>query len=78
VHRWTASSASYVMLLMPLVTIVVASAITGDAITLPFAAGSALVLAGVYLGAIRRRPGTPRRVRPAAVTHRRSSQPGCA
>ena len=78
VHRWTASSASYVMLLMPLVTIIVAAAITGDAISAPFVAGSALVLAGVYLGAIRRRPGTPRPVQAAAVTRRPSSQPGCA
>lgn len=78
VHRWTASSASYVMLLMPLVTIVVAAAITGDAVSAPFVVGSALVLAGVYLGAIRRRTPTPRPVQAAAATHRPSSQPGCA
>ena len=54
VRRWTASSASNVMLLMPLVTIAGASVITGEAITAPFVAGGALVLAGVYAGAIRR------------------------
>jgi drug/metabolite transporter (DMT)-like permease len=39
VRRWTASSASNVMLLMPLVTIAGASLITGEAITVPFVAG---------------------------------------
>ena len=82
VHRWTASSASYVMLLMPLVTIALASVLTGEAVTPSFVAGCALVLAGVYLGAIRRH-GHPRAVapRPApapAADQPRASQPGCA
>jgi drug/metabolite transporter (DMT)-like permease len=58
VRRWTASSASNVMLLMPLVTVVVASAIAGEAITPPFLIGGSLVLLGVYAGAIRRPSAT--------------------
>jgi drug/metabolite transporter (DMT)-like permease len=54
VRRWTASSASNVMLLMPLVTVLVASTITGEAITAPFLIGGALVLLGVHVGANRR------------------------
>ena len=66
------------MLLMPLVTIVVASALTGEAITPPFVAGGALVLAGVYVGAIRRHhdPGPAPRV--AASNRPLSAQTGCA
>jgi drug/metabolite transporter (DMT)-like permease len=78
VRRWTASSASYVMLLMPLVTIVVASALTGEAITPPFVAGGALVLAGVYVGAIRRNHDPRPAPRVAASNRPLSAQPGCA
>ena len=78
VGRWTASSASYVMLLMPLVTIVVASALTGEAITPPFVAGGALVLAGVYVGAIRRHHDPRPAPRVAASNWPLSAQSGCA
>lgn len=50
-HRWTASGASYVMLIMPLVTIVLGVVILGESASLSFLAGGALVLAGVYIGA---------------------------
>ena len=65
------------MLLMPLVTIVAASAITGEAITPLFVVGGSLVVAGVYVGAIRRyreaRPGSS-----AEATARSAAvQPGC-
>lgn len=51
IERWTASATSYSMLLMPLVAIVVASALLGEPITAALVAGGALVLAGVYVGA---------------------------
>lgn len=49
--RWTATGASYVMLIMPLVTIVLGVVILGEPVSLSFLAGGALVLAGVYVGA---------------------------
>jgi drug/metabolite transporter (DMT)-like permease len=49
--RWSASSSSYVMLLMPLVAVIVASALTGETITTAYFVGGGLVLLGVYIGA---------------------------
>jgi drug/metabolite transporter (DMT)-like permease len=76
VQRWTASASSYVMLLMPLVTVLAASVLTGAAITPAFLAGGALVLAGVHVGTLRRyrveASGTPVSTLHAAI------QPGCA
>ncbi len=51
VQRWTASATSYVMLVMPLVTMVVAWLLLAQPITSASLAGGALVLAGVYIGA---------------------------
>jgi drug/metabolite transporter (DMT)-like permease len=42
------------MVLIPLVTVVVSAWLHGERITPAFAVGSVLVLAGVYIGAIRR------------------------
>jgi drug/metabolite transporter (DMT)-like permease len=50
--RWTASGTSYGFVLIPLVTIVVAATIADETITVGFLAGSVLVLAGVYVGAL--------------------------
>jgi drug/metabolite transporter (DMT)-like permease len=50
--RWTASGTSYGFVVTPLVTIVVATSITGEQITLSFVAGGVLVLAGVLVGAL--------------------------
>jgi drug/metabolite transporter (DMT)-like permease len=55
-RRWTASATSYLLVLSPLVTIVVAAVLAGEAVSVAFLAGGALVACGVYLGAIRR-PG---------------------
>lgn len=49
---WTASGASYGFVLIPLVTIVVAATVAGESITPGFLVGAALVLAGVYVGAL--------------------------
>ena len=50
--RWTASGTSYGFVVIPLITVVVASTLAGEQITLSFIAGGALVLAGVLVGAL--------------------------
>jgi drug/metabolite transporter (DMT)-like permease len=50
--QWTASGTSYGFVLVPLVTIVVAATVASENITAGFLAGAALVLAGVYVGAL--------------------------
>ena len=50
--KWTASGTSYGFVLIPLVTIVVAATVAGESITPAFLVGAALVLAGVYVGAL--------------------------
>lgn len=54
VHRWTASAASYSLVLIPLVTVVLSAWLQDEQITWAFLAGSILVLIGVYFGALRR------------------------
>jgi drug/metabolite transporter (DMT)-like permease len=49
--RWTASAVSYVTLLMPLVTVPLASILIGERITVSLLIGGGIVLVGVYLGA---------------------------
>lgn len=53
-RTWTASAASYQLVLIPLVTVVVSAWLQDERITASFAMGSVLVLAGVYFGALRR------------------------
>jgi drug/metabolite transporter (DMT)-like permease len=50
--RWTASGTSYGFVIIPLVTVIVAATLTGEQITLGFAVGAVLVLAGVVVGAL--------------------------
>jgi drug/metabolite transporter (DMT)-like permease len=52
-RRWTASAASYQMVLIPLVTVALAWWLQDEQLTWSFAVGSAAVLVGVYLGALR-------------------------
>jgi drug/metabolite transporter (DMT)-like permease len=54
-QRWTASATSYSFLLFPLVTVVVASWLAGEEVSAEFLAGTAVVMAGVWLGALSRR-----------------------
>lgn len=49
--RWTASATSYMFLLAPLWTVVVAGALRGETVSPAFLVGGAIVLAGVYVGA---------------------------
>ena len=60
--KWSASGASYGFVLMPLVTIVVASTLAGEEITSNFLLGAGLVLAGVLVGAL-----LPSATKPAIV-----------
>ncbi len=52
VRRWTATAASYVLVVSPIVTLILAALLAGEAISLAVVAGGALVAAGVYLGAL--------------------------
>ena len=57
-QRWRASAVSYTTLLMPLVSVTVATVLTNEQITPAFVLGGAIILAGVYVGAfLRIRPG---------------------
>ncbi|MCI0344435.1 MAG: DMT family transporter [Chloroflexi bacterium] len=50
IGRWSASASSYAVVLMPLITVPTAALLAGEAVTPAFLLGSAIVLAGVYLG----------------------------
>ena len=54
--RWPASAVSFVFVLFPIVTISVGALLRGERVGLSFLAGAALIVAGVYVGAIARRP----------------------
>ena len=57
--RWTASGASYVMLIAPLVTIILGVVILDEPVSAAFLIGGVLVLAGVYVGAFARKAEAP-------------------
>lgn len=50
--RWTASGTSYGFVLIPLITVVLATSLAGEQITMSFIAGALLVLLGVWFGAL--------------------------
>ncbi|MFN2179764.1 MAG: DMT family transporter, partial [Candidatus Promineifilaceae bacterium] len=50
--KWTASGTSYGFVLIPLVTMVLAATLVGEQITINFLVGAALVLSGVFIGAL--------------------------
>ncbi len=50
--RWTASAASYQLVLLPIVTVLFSAWLAHETVTLVFLLGGLLVLAGVYIGAI--------------------------
>jgi len=53
-ERWTASATSYTFLLFPVATIIMASWLAGEIISPRFLLGTAVVLVGVWAGAIAR------------------------
>jgi drug/metabolite transporter (DMT)-like permease len=52
-HRWPASRVAYQFVLAPIVAILVAAPVLGEPIEPAIIAGTALVIAGVWLGALR-------------------------
>jgi len=60
--KWSASGTSYGFVLVPLVTIVVASSVVGEEITWNFLVGAGFVLAGVLVGAL-----LPSKTKPVAA-----------
>jgi len=59
VTRWTASSMAYTTLLLPFVSVSLATVLTGETFSIAFVAGGIVMLAGVYLGAFA--PSRPHR-----------------
>ena len=52
--RWSASATSYVIMLFPIVATIAGSLLRDEKITLTFILGGALVLIGVWIGALMR------------------------
>lgn len=69
-RRWTASGTSYMFVLFPVVSVIFAALFQGERITGGLLAGGALVIAGVYVGALlhigKGKPKAPER--PAEAT----------
>ena len=59
IDRWSATATSYALLLTPLVSVLAASVLLNEPITLIFIVGAALVLGGVYVGAFAPSVGRP-------------------
>lgn len=59
VRRWTASATSYMFVLMPIATAVLAAAIAGEPLSARTAVGGGLVMAGAWLGALSRGKDSP-------------------
>ena len=53
--RWSASATAYVVMLFPIVATTVAVVLMGERITRSFILGGALVLTGVWIGALMKR-----------------------
>ena len=56
VQRWTASATAYTFVSMPLVAVLAGAALLDEPITAAVVAGGAIVVAGVYVGALSRDP----------------------
>jgi len=52
IRRWTASASSYATVLFPVVALVVGALLGGEGVRASFLLGAALVVAGVYVGAL--------------------------
>ena len=59
ITRWTASASNYAITLMPVVAVTLGVVIANERLTLELAAGGALVLAAVYIGALRAQQAGP-------------------
>ncbi len=65
--RWKASATSYGLVVMPFVTLAGSAWLTGEQVTIVFLFGAALVLLGVYIGALTRREARSASVKIAKV-----------
>jgi drug/metabolite transporter (DMT)-like permease len=63
-RRWSASGTSYGAALIPVITVIVGSLLASEPITLTMVIGGAIVLLGVYIGAL---AGSPKQPAAAAV-----------
>jgi drug/metabolite transporter (DMT)-like permease len=72
--RWTASANAYGAVLAPLVTISVAASIAGEAVTGALIVGGALVIVGVYVGALMRDGGKVAKGTPATAAAPRANR----
>ena len=54
VRTWTSSASSYMFVLFPVVTMVLAALLINEPVTVPAALGAALVMAGAWFGALAR------------------------
>lgn len=64
IRRWTASAVSYQAVLAPPVTALLSAVVLGEALTLGLFLGGALVLAGVYVGALAPDRAAQRKTKP--------------
>jgi drug/metabolite transporter (DMT)-like permease len=69
ISRWTASASVYAITLMPVVAVSLGALIADETITPEVIAGGALVVFGVYVGAL-----SGRRVRPARRWRQRTAE----
>ena len=53
IERWTASAMSYTTLLLPFVSVTVATLLTGETFSGAFVLGGVIMLVGVYVGVFR-------------------------
>jgi drug/metabolite transporter (DMT)-like permease len=60
VRLWSASRAAYTFVVIPLVTVLLSAWIDDEPIGTGLVLGGLLVLSGVYIGALRQRPRSPR------------------
>ncbi|MBN1249213.1 MAG: EamA family transporter [Anaerolineae bacterium] len=72
--HWTASAASYLGLLIPVSAVVLGALLAGEAITPSFLLGAAMVIAGVWLGALHQQPEARPKI-DVACTERHSEVP---
>jgi drug/metabolite transporter (DMT)-like permease len=55
VQHWSASRTSYVMVLIPIVTVALSAWLDQEPITVGLLVGGVLIIVGVYMGALRQR-----------------------
>jgi drug/metabolite transporter (DMT)-like permease len=67
IARWTASATSYAFVLFPVVAVAAGALLADERVTPTFLAGTALVMVGVWLGALRPHATPPTGAAPASV-----------